>query len=134
MKALHNAIRGGMVQSCHDLSEGGLAIASAEMALAGLLGVSIDIGKVISDVSAAPDSLDTFLLFSETPSRFLVEIAPEEQDRFVEYMRSQGVHDFACIGQVTETSRLIVQHGKKTLIDLPIASLQTAWKGEAEKA
>jgi phosphoribosylformylglycinamidine synthase len=134
MKALHGAIREGMIQSCHDLSEGGLAVASAEMALAGLLGTSIDIGKVISDVSTAPGSLDTLLLFSETPSRFLVEIAPAEEDRFEEYMRSEGVHDFACIGEVTDTSRLIVQHEKKTLIDLPIASLQTAWKGDGKKA
>lgn len=134
MKALHGAIGKGMIQSCHDLSEGGLAVASAEMALAGLLGASIDIGKVISNVSAAPDFLDTLLLFSETASRFLVEIAPGEQDRFETYMRSQCECDFACIGQVTESNRFLVQHGTKTVIDLPITHLQAAWKGEKEKA
>ncbi|HEX6479526.1 MAG TPA: phosphoribosylformylglycinamidine synthase subunit PurL [Ktedonobacteraceae bacterium] len=133
MKALHGAIHEGMVQACHDLSEGGLAVASAEMALAGLLGVSIDIGKVISDVSSAANTLDTLLLFSETASRFLVEIAPEEQDRFEEYMRSQGVNDLACIGEVNDTGHFIAQHGTKILIDLPIATLQTAWKGDGEK-
>ncbi len=134
MKALSSAIGEGMIESCHDLSEGGLAIASAEMALAGLLGLRIDIGKVMHDLSAAPGSLATHLLFSETASRFLVEIAPEQQDRFEEHMRSQGVQDFACIGEVTGTGRFSVEHGTQTLIDLPIAALQTAWKGDGEKA
>jgi phosphoribosylformylglycinamidine synthase len=123
-----------MIESCHDLSEGGLALASAEMALAGLLGLRIDIGKVMHDLSAGPDSLATHLLFSETASRFLVEIAPEQQGRFEEYMRSQRVQDFACIGEVTGTGRFSVEHGTQTLIDLPVTALQTAWKGDGEKA
>ena len=45
MKALGSAIRMGLIQSCHDLSEGGLAIAAAEMSLAGLLGMTIDIKR-----------------------------------------------------------------------------------------
>src|SRR5712692_1735907 len=46
MKALGTAIRKGLVQACHDLSEGGLAVAAAEMSLAGLLGMTIDVGLV----------------------------------------------------------------------------------------
>ena len=45
MKALGSAIRMGLIQSCHDLSEGGLAIAAAEMSLARLLGMTIDIKR-----------------------------------------------------------------------------------------
>src|SRR6185312_3382776 len=37
-KAVHEAISRGLVRSCHDLSEGGLAVAVAEMAIAGGLG------------------------------------------------------------------------------------------------
>ena len=134
MKALGNAIRQDMILSCHDLSEGGLAVAAAEVALAGLLGLHIDIGKVKHDLSAVDDSLATLLLFSESASRFLVELAPEQQDRFEEYMRSQGVQEFACMGEVTDTGQFVAQHGTQTLIDLPVATLQSAWKEEEAKA
>ncbi len=164
MKALGNAIREGIILSCHDLPEGGLGVAAAEMALAGLLGLHIDIGKVKHDVSeglhhratarVAPtlhdpvfqfpignttfseveDPFDALLLFSESASRFLVEIAPEQQDRFEEYMHSQGVQEFACIGEVTNASRFVVLHGEQNLIDLPIATLQSAWRGEEVKS
>ncbi len=96
MKALGSAIRKGLVHACHDLSEGGLAIAAAEMSLAGLLGMTIDVGLIPLE-DAAPgglgygavpedaysyDELNTILLFSESASRFLVEIAPGNQDTF----------------------------------------------------
>ena len=41
MRALHRAIRAGLVRACHDCSEGGLAVAAAEMALAGRLGLDL---------------------------------------------------------------------------------------------
>ncbi|HLH62832.1 MAG TPA: phosphoribosylformylglycinamidine synthase subunit PurL [Ktedonobacteraceae bacterium] len=134
MKALGNAIRAGMIVSCHDLSEGGLAVASAEMALAGSRGIHMDIGKARHDISMPEDSLATLLLFSESASRFLVEVVPEQQHRFEAYMRSQGVRDFACIGEVTESDRFIVQYRTQKLVDLPVATLQSAWRREEVKA
>ncbi|HZU70822.1 MAG TPA: phosphoribosylformylglycinamidine synthase subunit PurL [Ktedonobacteraceae bacterium] len=133
MKALGNAIRAGMIVSCHDLSEGGLAVAAAEMALAGLRGLYIDIGKVRHDISMPEDSLATLLLFSESASRFLVEVVPEQQHRFEEYMRSQGVRNFACIGEVTNSDRFVVQYETQKLVDLPVATLQSTWSGEEVK-
>ena len=65
-RALHEAIKQGLILSCHDLSEGGLAVAAAEMAFAGGVGVEI----TISERDAA------MMLFSESNTRFLVEIAP----------------------------------------------------------
>src|SRR4029077_14670354 len=50
MNALAIAIRSGPVSACHDLSEGGLAVAIAEMALAGLLGLEIDLARVPCDI------------------------------------------------------------------------------------
>ncbi|MEQ1894360.1 MAG: phosphoribosylformylglycinamidine synthase subunit PurL, partial [Planctomycetota bacterium] len=44
--ALHGAIQHGLVASCHDLSEGGLAVAAAEMAFAGGLGLALELAKV----------------------------------------------------------------------------------------
>jgi phosphoribosylformylglycinamidine synthase len=137
MKALGSAIRMGLIQSCHDLSEGGLAVAAAEMSLAGLLGMTIDLQqtphetKILAESSKSPNDFNTILLFSESASRFLVEISPEHQDAFEVYMRTHGVHDFACIGVVNNTERFVIQNDNQLLIDLPVNELQAAWQGGA---
>jgi len=129
MKALGAAIRQGLVRACHDLSEGGLAVAAAEMSLAGLLGIDIDLGQIPHDIHIFPaDLVNTLLLFSESASRFLVEIAPEQHTAFEAHMRSHGVQDIACIGVVAPTGRFIVRGGEQVLIDLTVADLQEAWK------
>ena len=127
MGALGSAIRQGIVQACHDLSEGGLAIAAAEMSLAGLLGMTIDVGNVLPDMG---DASDIIALFSELPTRFLVEIAPEQQAAFEAHMRERGIQDISHIGTVTAAQQFIVTSGEQALIDLPVAALQMAWKGE----
>ena len=68
------AISRGLVRSCHDLSEGGLAVALAEMALAGGLGADVSLGTSRATATAAHDAV---LLFSESPSRFLLEVRPD---------------------------------------------------------
>jgi phosphoribosylformylglycinamidine synthase len=65
-RRLHQALRSGRVRACHDLSEGGLAVALAEMAIAGRLGLSID-------ALPGPDAVSA--LFSESSSRFVCELA-----------------------------------------------------------
>jgi phosphoribosylformylglycinamidine synthase subunit PurSL len=129
MKALGAAIRSGLVRACHDLSEGGLAVASAEMALAGQTGLEIDLALVPHNLQAATE-LATTLLFSESATRFLVEIEPEQRDGFEGFLRDQQIQDFACLGMVTATARLAIRHGEQVEIDLPISALQAAWKGE----
>src|SRR5579859_7996993 len=102
MKALGEAIRQGLVRACHDLSEGGLAVAAAEMALAGLLGIDIDLGQIPHDIHVLHANLiDPLLLFSESASRFLLEVAPEQRSSFEAHMHSHGVQDIACIGVVS---------------------------------
>ena len=59
MQDVAAAIRNGTVRACHDLAEGGLAVAAAEMAIGGGLGVRIE-----TDID----------LFNESPSRFLLEV------------------------------------------------------------
>ena len=66
--------RRGLVRSCHDLSEGGLAVALAEMAFAGGLGARVSLADVPRDADAASDLV---LLFSESPTRFVLEVRPE---------------------------------------------------------
>jgi phosphoribosylformylglycinamidine (FGAM) synthase-like enzyme/phosphoribosylformylglycinamidine (FGAM) synthase PurS component len=132
MKAVGWAIRKGLVRACHDLSEGGLAIAAAEMALAGLLGVTIDCGKVKADGVGNDDTRCAGLLFSESPSRFLMEVALEQQATFEAYLLDVGVRDFAQIGTVTDAQRFVVRHREETLMELAVDDMQRAWKGERE--
>jgi phosphoribosylformylglycinamidine synthase len=70
--AVHAAIAKGVVRACHDPSEGGLAVALAEMAFAGGVGADVTELKVV-----APDLDDTTRLFSESPTRFVLEVKPE---------------------------------------------------------
>ncbi len=131
MKTLGEAIRKGLVRACHDLSEGGLAAAAAEMALAGLLGATLHTEHItIKDKSNLQPAAETVArLFSESPSRFLVEIAPEQLGAFETHMRANRVEDITYVGTVTNTARFVVQHGEQELINLGIDELQDAWKG-----
>jgi phosphoribosylformylglycinamidine synthase len=72
--AVHQAIRSGWVRACHDLSEGGLAVAIAEMAFAG--GVGADVTG-LANLPGAENACDYVRLFSESPTRFLIEAKPE---------------------------------------------------------
>src|SRR5262249_29130198 len=69
-RKLHAAIAQGLVRSCHDLSEGGLAVAAAEMAFAG--GIGADLTS-----AGAPGLPDAMALFSESATRFIIEVRPD---------------------------------------------------------
>lgn len=98
--SLHQAIREGYVRSCHDVSDGGVAIALAEMAMAGKLGIDV------TGLAASAPQLDAAaLLFGESPSRFLVEVAPGKLQEFRSCL--EGVPLFE-IGQTVREPRLRV--------------------------
>jgi phosphoribosylformylglycinamidine (FGAM) synthase-like enzyme len=69
-------------------------------------------------------------LFSESPSRFLVEISPEQFGMFEKHMRTNGIVDITYVGSVTNTSRFVVFMDDKELINLSVSELQEAWKGD----
>ncbi len=128
MQRLGAAIRGGLIRSCHDLSEGGLAVAAAEMSLASLLGLDLDLALIPHDIPLQSE-LETVLLFSESPSRFLVEVESERSAEFEDFLRAGRVQDFACLGTVSASEHLVLRYGERTLLDLPCSALQEAWKG-----
>jgi phosphoribosylformylglycinamidine synthase len=134
--AMHRAIHQGSVRACHDLSEGGLAVALAEMAFAGACGALIrlsDVPHSLGDPEA--DELDTVLLFSESASRFVVEVPADQRAAFEAQFRDANV-PFAQIGEVTDSARVQIAASKGDghqlpadwLIDLPIAVLKEAWQ------
>ena len=79
---MHQAIQNGLIVSAHDVSEGGLAVTVAEMCFGGDLGAHIDLEKV-SDIDRA-----SHILFSESQSRFVVEISPENEKDFVKIFQN----------------------------------------------
>ncbi len=87
-RRLHHALRSGRVLACHDLSEGGLAVAVAEMAIAGRLGLSID-------TLPGPDPVSA--LFSESSSRFVCEVAAGD----VAWLAEQLGEPVTTLGTVT---------------------------------
>jgi phosphoribosylformylglycinamidine synthase subunit PurSL len=92
----------GLVQACHDLSEGGLAVAAAEMVIASPYGLDLDIESAVLDDTSQHD---TIALFSESSSRFLVEVRPDDSAAFGAQM--EGV-EVALIGYVSDEPLLRV--------------------------
>ena len=123
MDTLSAATEKGLVRSCHDCSEGGIGVAVAEMAFAGGLGADLQLKSV---PLAGPVERDDFILFSESNSRFLAEVAPEKQAEFEAAM--SGVA-FAAIGRVTDDARLAI-HGLAgaKVVDLPVGELKESWQ------
>ena len=120
-KVITKAIDMGLVRSCHDLSEGGLAVAAAEMAFAGDLGAEVDLSQLPGKGLIRND----FALFSESNSRFVVTIPPEKKDAFERMMEGTAC---SCVGFVVLDPRLVVWSGGVRIIDSEIESLKEAWK------
>ncbi|MDR0318445.1 MAG: phosphoribosylformylglycinamidine synthase, partial [Nitrososphaerota archaeon] len=118
---LTKAIEHGTVKSCHDLSEGGLAVAAAEMALASNIGMTLDLKAVPAKEITRNDSI----LFSESNSRFLIEVSPRDRYDFEALMKNSCT----LIGEVTDTKKLQI-HGlnSKLTIDADLSELRAAWK------
>ncbi|MBT6153182.1 MAG: phosphoribosylformylglycinamidine synthase subunit PurL [Planctomycetaceae bacterium] len=124
-RAVHSWINRGLIRSCHDLSEGGLAIAAAEMAFAGGLGLELDLGVATQN----PD--DIALLFSESNTRFLVEVVAEKQADFEASLPStdDGQFPVTKLGTVTENGQLqIIGTTGETIVDADINELKAVWQ------
>ncbi|HEU4325083.1 MAG TPA: phosphoribosylformylglycinamidine synthase subunit PurL [Roseiflexaceae bacterium] len=124
LAALHGAIRAGLVRACHDLSEGGLGVAAAEMAFAGGLGLSLDLRSAPCDGEIDRDDL---LLFSESPTRFLVEVRPSDAAAF-----EAALAGLPCtrVGAVTDGDELVVTGlGGAEALRAKLAALKAAWQG-----
>jgi phosphoribosylformylglycinamidine synthase len=121
-KAVTKAIDSGLIKSCHDLSEGGLAVAAAEMAFAGGYGLKLDLSKVPGKALKRND----FVLFSESNSRFLLEVSEQERRNFEGLMKGKSC---AQIGRVTKDKRLAINGlNGKIVVDSSLEKLRRSWK------
>lgn len=120
---IHEAILKGYVRACHDLSEGGLAVAAAEMVLGGRLGLTLDLSSV---VSGGQNLNAPVILFSETPSRFLIEVSRTARPAFESLMGATAV----CVGRVTRSPQLVIRGSspKKIIVRESLSDLRKAWE------
>ena len=110
----------GLIRSNHDCSDGGLAVALAEMAIGGELGLDIDIA--VANSKQVPD--DQFL-FSETQSRFVVTIDPGDKESFELIMKEIP---FYQIGKVTKQLTVRMINGEQSLLKVSVDQLRQHWK------
>ncbi len=123
MERLSTAINNGWVRSCHDCSEGGIGVAAAEMAFAGGYGMSLCLDGIPTGETIDADDR---LLFSESNSRFLVEIEPQHQHTFESHMAGIPV---GCLGTISDTPEFVI-NGKtgRSIVDTSIDILKSAWQ------
>ena len=117
LRAVHRAIRAGVVRACHDLSEGGLAVALAEMAIGGGLGATVSAGGPPGAAAG---------LFGESATRFLVEVRPDDMGAFAAAL---GRSPWAEIGAVTAEPTLRVAWDGRAVLDAAVADLTAVWRG-----
>jgi phosphoribosylformylglycinamidine synthase len=122
-RALHRAIRGGHVQAIHDLSEGGLAVAAAEMCIGGRLGLNISLASVPRDVEVGSDA---GVLFAESSARFLVEVTPADAAAFEAMLAGRP---WARIGEVTGDGTLRIRGlDGQVAVETGVDAMTTAWQ------
>ncbi|MCL2647505.1 MAG: phosphoribosylformylglycinamidine synthase subunit PurL [Phycisphaerales bacterium] len=123
-KTVAKLLANRLITSAHDLSEGGLAVALAEMLFAGNLGATID----LAGIPATPDaSDDATLLFSESASRYLLEIRSEHFDAVARVLKQAGI-PFGVIGTVTDSASLKIRSLAGTpLMDEPVVEFKKSW-------
>jgi phosphoribosylformylglycinamidine synthase len=136
LRALHAAIARGLVRACHDLSEGGLAVAAAEMAFAGELGLALELARVPFEdapgerargASAPRVDADAVRLYSESCTRFLVEVEPSAAPAFEALVAGLPC---AAVGRVDDTRRLSVTGvAGAPLFAVEIDALRAAHRG-----
>ncbi len=111
-RRVHAALRAGKVLSCHDVSEGGVVTAVAEMAIAGRFGAHL---------LALPGPDPVSGLFSESIGRLIMEVDVDDLD----WLRSVIIDDMAVIGSVTDDGALVLPDG----VAVPLDQLVQAFTG-----
>jgi len=123
MDRLSEAIDRGMVLACHDCSEGGIGVAVSEMAFSGEIGARVYMARVPQEGDISRNDV---LLFSESNTRFIVEVPEGAREGFEEIM--EGV-PYGQIGETCSDKVLAVygMNGVK-IVESDILELKQAWQ------
>jgi phosphoribosylformylglycinamidine synthase len=114
--AILNLIRTGLVSCAHDCSKGGIAVALAEMAIAGSIGFKVQLDSIPNSCKQIDE-----LLFSETQSRYI--IATKDPENVHKLLSAKGVR-FAEFGKTIPTNIEFIK-GKRDMISLSLKQLQS---------
>ena len=121
-KALTKAIQSGIVRTAHDCSEGGVAVAIAEMCIGGRCGAAIDVD--------GPGDADLWgRLWGESLGRILVGVKQENREEFLGMMKGQPL---TYMGEVTDSETLTVWDGDDLIIESKVDEMVAAWKGSLD--
>jgi len=120
-KAVAEAISRGLVASCHGCYRGGLGISLAAVGFGGGFGLEIDLSKVSGSLNK-----DYKVLYSESPSRFVITIDAENKKEFEEILKEVP---FGLVGGVTSDKNLKIKGlGGDIIINTDISELKKSWQ------
>jgi phosphoribosylformylglycinamidine synthase II len=120
-KALEGAIREQLVQSAATPARGGLVLALARSAMAGMLGATIDLDQADDLAALGADRA----LFSESAGRFVITVTQADAERFEQTI---APHRVRKIGTVSGTGRLNLLHGGRSILDCELDAMKQSWK------
>ena len=115
------ATKKSLIRGATPLDRGGLSMGVIKTAIAGQLGIEVD----LSNVGTKKMSL-TEKLFSESNGRILVTVAPEKASQFEKTMKGAA----AKIGMVSDQSSIVITNGKKEIAKLKLSAATTAYRSK----
>ncbi|MCF8038661.1 MAG: phosphoribosylformylglycinamidine synthase [Desulfohalobiaceae bacterium] len=119
---LHQGITRGLITACHDLSDGGLGVALAEMCIGGDQGAEIDIQKVpVIGEGLGPEEI----LYSESAGRLLVTVSPGSRQEFERLFAGQTL---SCLGRVRQDREFKMLEAGRVLFVDTVGELRQAWQ------
>jgi phosphoribosylformylglycinamidine synthase len=120
-RAFHTATKGGLLASAHAVTRGGLGLHLALTAMAGELGMDVDLDAIPASAPLSPSRL----LYSESAGRFVVTVSSGNRSALEEIFSGLP---FRVIGEVTEEPRFVVHAGGGgILMDEPVPELKSRW-------
>ena len=120
MKAILTAIDKKQIVSCHDISEGGLGVCISEMCIGGDIGAQINLSNVSKSLRS------DFKLFSESNTRWIVEVEKEKQKDFEKTLKENKI-TFVKIGEI-KSDKIVIEDNDKKIINQKISNLRDIWK------
>jgi phosphoribosylformylglycinamidine synthase len=121
--AISAAAKKGLVQAIHDCSDGGLAVALAEVAFSGDLGMELFLSEV---PYVSTSKRNDYLLFAESNSRFVVEVRKSDQKEFERILKGAS---FGLVGCLRDSSEFkIYGLDGRICLDASIVELKQAWQ------
>ena len=121
-RRVEQALKNGLLASVISLERGGLALAAAKSAMAGELGLSLDLAEVPVEGPLQADEI----LFSETQGRLLVTVDPERKEEFENLFTGLAVSE---AGRVARDGLVTISFGEAILIETAVADMKTSYEG-----